>query len=90
MGAGLAEGPALVEDPAWLAGAALEQAVEPLEPVAVDDRKCKVDLLVLFEAVWRWDGGLGGEWAVIGDLRSIARLRVFWKGSWVNWRSFLR
>ena len=29
---------------------------------------------------WRWNGGLGGELAVIGDLRSIASLGVFGSG----------
>jgi len=32
--------------------------------------------MVLLVAVWRWDGGLDGEFAVIGDLRSIASLWV--------------
>ena len=36
------------------------------------DQECSVDILCV--AVWRWDGGLGGELAVIGDLRSIASL----------------
>jgi hypothetical protein len=27
---------------------------------------------VLFVVIWRWDGELGGELAVIGNLRSIA------------------
>ena len=74
MGEALADGPALVEDPAWLEGPALKEAVRPLEPAAEVDRECSVDILILFLAVWRWDGGLGGELAVIGDLRSIASL----------------
>jgi len=63
-----------VEDPAWLEGPALVEMVRPLEPAAEVDRECSVDILVLFVAVWRSDGGLGGELAVIGDLRSIASL----------------
>ena len=63
-----------MEDPAWLEGPALEGAVRPLEPAAEVDRECSVDILVLFVAVWRQGGGLGGDLAVIGDLRSIASL----------------
>jgi hypothetical protein len=63
-----------VEDPAWLEGPALEERVRPLGLAAELDRGCTVDMLVLFVAVWRWHGGLGGELAVIGGLRSIARL----------------
>jgi len=48
--------------------------VRPVEPVAEVDRECSVDILLLFVAVWRWDGGLGAELEVIGDLRSIASL----------------
>ena len=57
---------------AWLEDPALEGAVQPLGPAAEVDRECSVEILVLFVAVWRWDGGLGGELTVIGDLRSIA------------------
>jgi hypothetical protein len=46
--------------------------VPPLGPAAEVDRECSVDILCV--VVWRWDGGLGGELAVIGDLRSIASL----------------
>jgi len=63
-----------VEDPAWLEGPALEEAVLPLEPAVEVDQECSVDIFVLFVAVWRWGGGLGGGLAVIGDLRSIASL----------------
>ena len=70
----LAESPALVEDPAWLEGPALVEAVQSLELGAELDPECPVDILVLFVAVWRRDGRLGGELAVIGDLRSIASL----------------
>ena len=63
-----------MEDLACLEGPALEEVVRPLEPAAEVDRQCSVDILVLFVAAWRWDGGLGGEFAVIGDLRSIASL----------------
>ena len=73
------EGPVQVEDPGCLEGPAPEEAVQQLEPVAEVDLECSIDILVLFVAVWRWDFGLGGESAVIGDLRSIASLLVFWK-----------
>jgi len=63
-----------VEDPAWHEDPAQEEAVLPLEPTAEVDRECSVDIWVLFVAVWRWDGGLGGELAVIGNLTSIASL----------------
>jgi len=63
-----------VEFLAWLECLALEEVLQPLEPAAEVDRECSVDILVLFVAAWRWDGGLGGELAVIGDLRSIASL----------------
>ena len=72
MGEELTDGPALVDDPAWLEGPAITGVVRPLEPAAEVDRQCSVDNLVLFVAVWRWDGGLYGELAVIGDLWSIA------------------
>ena len=68
------EGPALEEDTVWLKGPALEEAVRQLGPSAEVDQESSVDILILFVAVWRWDGGLGGELSVIGDLRSIARL----------------
>ena len=55
-------------------GQTLEELVRPLEMAAEVDRLCWVDIMVLFVAVWRWDGGPGGELAVIGDLRSIASL----------------
>jgi len=70
----LAEVPALAEDPECLEGPALEEAVWPLEQAVELDRECSVDILILFVVVWRWDGGFGGELAVIGDLRSIASL----------------
>jgi len=63
-----------VDDPAWLEGPALEEAVQPVEPAAEVDRECSVDILVLFESVWRWGGGIGGDLVVIGNLRSIASL----------------
>jgi hypothetical protein len=66
-----------VEDPAWLESPALESVVWPQKPAAEIDRGCSFYILVLFVAVWRWDGGLSGEMAVIGDLRSIASLCVF-------------
>jgi hypothetical protein len=69
LGESLTEGPALVEDPAWHVAAALEEAEWPLEPVVDVDRKYSVDILVLFVAIWRWDGELGGELAIIGNLR---------------------
>jgi len=47
----LAEGPALVEDRAWVDGPALEEAVSPLELAAEVDRQCSIDVLVLFVAV---------------------------------------
>jgi len=72
LGEALADGPALVEDRAGLEGPALVEAVRPLGLVAEVDRECSVDILCV--AVWRWDGGFGGELAVIGDLRSIASL----------------
>jgi len=59
-------------DPAWLQDSALDNDVRPLEPQVEVDRSYSVNILVLFVAVWRWDGGIGGELAVIGDLRSIA------------------
>jgi hypothetical protein len=46
--------------------------VWPLGPAAEVDGECSVDILCV--AVWRWDGELGGELAVIGDLKSIASL----------------
>lgn len=57
MGEVLAEGPALVGDPAWLEGPALEDAVQPLQLVAEVDWEGSVDIFVLFVAVSRWDGG---------------------------------
>jgi len=63
-----------VEDPALLEGLALEEEAWPLEPAVEVDRECSVNILVLFVVVWTWDGGLGGELEVIGDLRSIASL----------------
>jgi len=74
LGETLAERLALVEDPASLEGPALEKVILPLEPAAEIDRECSVDILVLFVVVWRWHGGVGGELAAIGDLRSIASL----------------
>ena len=59
-----------MEDPAWLEGPALNQVVVQPQLAAEVDRKCPVDILSV--AVWRWVGGLGGELAVICDLRSIA------------------
>jgi len=42
---------------------------------------CSVGILNgTVKAVSRWDGGLGGELAVIVDLRSIASLQVFGRG----------
>jgi len=70
----LADSQVLVEDPAWIESPAVEEVVRPLERVAEVDRECSVDILVLFVVVCRWDGGLGGELAVIGDLRSISSL----------------
>jgi len=64
----------LVEDPTCPEGGALDEAVRPLELAADVGGRCAVDMLVLFEPVWRWDAGYGGELAVIGDLRSIASL----------------
>jgi len=61
-----------VEDPALLEAAALEEVVRPLGPAAAVDWECSVDILCV--VVCRWDGGLGGKLAVIGDLRSIASL----------------
>ena len=61
-----------MEDPDWLEGPALEEVVRTLGPAAEVERECSVDILRV--VVWRWDGGLGGELAVIGDLRSIASL----------------
>jgi len=74
LGEALADGSVLVKDSAWLEGPALEVAVRSLGPAADMEQECSVDILVLFVAVWRWDSGLGGELAVIGDLRSIASL----------------
>ena len=45
------EGPAAVEDPAWLEGPALEEAVQPLEPGAKVNCECSVDIVVLFVVV---------------------------------------
>jgi hypothetical protein len=70
------EGLLLVEDPVWLESPAREGAVRPLVPVAEVDGVSSVDILVLFVVDWRWDSGLGGELAVIGDQRSIASLRI--------------
>jgi hypothetical protein len=70
------QGPVLVENPAYLQGIVLEEAGYPWGPAAEVDRECSVDILVLFVAVSRWDGGFGGELAVFGNLRSIASLRV--------------
>jgi hypothetical protein len=72
LGEALVEGPALIEEAAWLAGSALKEAVRLLELAAEVDRKCSVAILALFVAVWRWDGGYGGKLAVIGDQWSIA------------------
>jgi len=74
LGEALAEDLALVQDPAWLQGPAMREAVRPLDPAAEVDQECSVHIIVLFVAVWRWGGGLGGELAVIGNLRSIASL----------------
>jgi hypothetical protein len=70
----LADRPVLVEDLAGLVGPGLEEAVRPLEQAAEGNREYSVDILVLIEAVLRWDAELGGELAVIGDLRSITSL----------------
>jgi hypothetical protein len=51
----LTEGPALVEDPAWLDSPAPEEAVRLLGPAVEVDRECSVDILCV--VVWRWDGG---------------------------------
>jgi len=80
MGEALVEGPVLVEEQAWLGGSVLEEAVWPLEPAVEVDRECSVAILILFVAVWRWDGGLDGELAVIGNLRSIASVWVLEEG----------
>jgi len=64
-------------------GPALHQPARPLELKAEVDWQCLVDIKVLFMAGWRWDGGLGGELALIGDQRSIASLGVFGRG--VRW-----
>jgi len=66
----------VLEDAACLEGPAQEEEVWPLDPAVEGDRECSVDIFVLFVAVWRCDGGLGGELAVIGDLWSIASLCV--------------
>ena len=63
-----------MEDLTLLEHPALEEAVQPLEPAAEVDRECSVDILELFVVVWRWDGRLGRELAVIGDLRSNTSL----------------
>jgi len=73
----LVEGLVLVLDPALLAGPALAGAVQPQGLATEVDHKCLFDILVLGIALWRCDGGLGGELAVIGSLRSIASLWVF-------------
>jgi len=59
---GMAAGLVMME-PAW-----------PLEqPAAEADWVCSANIFIrTVAAVWRWDGALGGELAVIGDLRSIA------------------
>ena len=61
-----------MEDPAWLEGPALEEAVRPLGLAAEVDQECSV--VIMCVVVCRWDGGLGCELAVIGDLWSIACL----------------
>jgi len=63
-----------VEDPAWLDGPALDEAVRQMEPAGEVDRDCLVDNSVLFDTVRRWGGGIGGDLAVIRDIRSIASL----------------
>jgi len=82
LGEVLTDSLALVEDPAWLEGPALETAVWLLEQAAEVDQDCSVGILVLFVAVWKCNGESGGELAVSGDLRSIARLSVFGRGVW--------
>ena len=58
-----------MEDPAWLERLALDERVQLLELTAEVDQQCSVDIYILYVAVGRWDGGLGGELPVIGDLR---------------------
>jgi len=65
---------------AQVVGKASEEPVRPLELALEVDPESWVDILILFVAVWRWDGGSSGELAVIGDLRLISSLWVFERG----------
>jgi hypothetical protein len=58
----------VVDDPACLVGRAQQKAVQPQGPVPEVYREYSVDSFVKCIAVWGWDGGLGGELAVIGHL----------------------
>jgi hypothetical protein len=58
-----------VGDMVLVEGLAVEESVQLLEPLAEVDRKCLVDILLQCVVVWRLDGSLGGELAVIGDQR---------------------
>jgi len=55
-------------------GPGLGEPVCPPKLVAELDQEFSVDILVLLVAVRRWDGVLGGELAVICDVRSTASL----------------
>lgn len=73
-------GKALVETTVLMQDPVLTELVWPLKPAVVVDREWWLDILILFVAVWRWNGGSGGEFAGIGDLWSIDSLWVVWRG----------
>ena len=77
----LVDGSVLAEDLAWHEGPWLEEPVWPQKPAVEVHPVCSVDTLIsTVVAVWRWNGGLGGELAVISDLRSIVGLWVVGRG----------
>ena len=69
MGEGFADGLAAVDDLAWFVGSVLEKVVQLMQSLSEVDRDSLVDILVPFAAVWTWDGRLGGEMAVVGNLK---------------------
>jgi hypothetical protein len=56
LGKAWVEGAGQVEHLAWRAASVLQKAVRLLEQVAEVDQECSFDILLLFVAVWRWNG----------------------------------
>lgn len=63
-------------DPIWLDGLVLDRPARPLVTAVADaDHECSVDILIsTVEVIGLLHGGVDGELAVIGALKSTANL----------------